>query len=164
MKNFIFLLLILTIAAFLLLPRVGNILNFQETHGFLKIESIPEGASVFVDEKQVGATPVVGIDVSVGVHKVRLLHNSFFWEGKVETANNTETFIKRILGPNSAFSSGVIISYQKTKNGSNNPGLAITAKPEGVKVFFKEEEYQAPVVLDKVSAGKHKLKFVLDGY
>ncbi len=174
MKKIIFLSLILTILVFLLLPRVGNIFNPQETYGFLKIESVPENANVFVDEKQVGVTPWESNKVEAGLRKIRLTVDNTDWEGKVEVAAGTETLVKRILGPSQNFSGGLVVSYQKTKNGNSSPSLAITAKPAGVKVLIDSKEYETPAVLDKVlagsagrpadSAGKHKLKFVLDGY
>lgn len=164
MKSFTILLLILTISAFLLLPRISSFLNPQETYGSLKVESVPNSVSVFVDDKEIGVTPLKGISVEAGIRKIKLVRNGVNWEGKIEVSAGTETFVKRILGPGDNFSGGSIVSYQKTKNGSTSPSLAITAEPEGVEVFINEKEYQVPVVLDKTLAGQHKLKFVLEGY
>ncbi|MBM4401820.1 MAG: SH3 domain-containing protein [Candidatus Cloacimonetes bacterium] len=149
---------------FFLIPRILNFFNPKITYGSLRVESIPNEASVLVDEKEVGVTPWQESKIKEGVHKIKLISGNLSWEGKIEVSSGTETFVKRILGPSPSFSGGISVSCQKTKNGFNNPGLAITAKPERVMVSVNEKEYQTPIVLDGISTGRRKIKFAFNGY
>lgn len=60
--------------------------------GTLSIRSVPSGASVWVDQKPMGATPLVGLQIHAGSHAIRIDHAGFRrWSAAVRVPANTRT-------------------------------------------------------------------------
>ncbi|HSR10815.1 MAG TPA: serine/threonine-protein kinase [Thermodesulfobacteriota bacterium] len=66
---------------------------------FLKVESTPEGAQIFVDGSFRGTTPG-RLEVAAGKHEVRVVLGGYYdWEAQVEPAENSEFPLKVNLAP-----------------------------------------------------------------
>ena len=68
--------------------------------GVLKVDSVPEGADVYVDHRYVGMTPLRVPDLPRGTHRVGLILAGYVeWSTDVEISNNRVTTISAPLVP-----------------------------------------------------------------
>ena len=69
----------------------------EQRVGSLKIESIPEGADVFVDDKRHGKTPMTILDLEVGQHTLVLKSSSGTVTRRFTIKNNTTTILSESI-------------------------------------------------------------------
>ncbi len=69
----------------------------EQRVGSLKVESIPEGADVFVDDKRHGKTPMTILDLDVGQHTLVLKSGSGTVTRRFTIKNNTTTILSESI-------------------------------------------------------------------
>jgi hypothetical protein len=69
----------------------------EQRVGSLKVESIPEGAEVFVDEKRHGTTPMTILDLEVGQHTLVLKSTAGTVTRRFTIKNNTTTMLSESI-------------------------------------------------------------------
>lgn len=114
----------------------------------LTVNSKPPGARVFVDEVDVGKTPVEIGELSIGNHTVQVVlekHHTF--SEKIVIQKNTSVNIVAILTP--------------VVNGM----LSVDSTPSGAGVYIDDIKVgKTPFRSDQLADGKHKITLELDDY
>lgn len=94
----------------------------------ISILSVPEGATVFLDEKEVGKTPYEDKNLEVDQIDVRLEKMGASWAGKVKLNQQTVTIVNRDLAQDAASSAGEILTLEKGR------GMTIISNPSDSEV------------------------------
>ncbi len=134
--------------------------------GILKVASTPT-ASVFLDNKHVGRTPVETSVVS-GEYTIRLVPESTTqtlssWQGNVRIASGILTWVNANLGE-SEFTTGVDTIWLE-KITSKLAEVSVTTNPDGAMVSLDgETKGISPLSIPNVSAGDHMLAIASSGF
>lgn len=115
--------------------------------GAIEVDSVPQGAKVYVDDAYVGDTPLKPTEVVPGKHKIRLElegYRPYETEAVVEPKRSTRLFAKL-----------------ERKAGA----LEVVSVPEGASVFI-DGKYAGvtPFKVDELAAGEHEVRVVMRGY
>lgn len=79
-------------------PRQRGVAVARPFIGTLSIRSVPSGASVWVDQKPMGSTPLVGLRIRAGSHAIRIEHAGFQkWSAAVRVPADTRTDVAATL-------------------------------------------------------------------
>lgn len=114
--------------------------------GSLIVTSQPSQATVYVDGKEKGTTPLQLAKLSVGNHEVYVRREGFQAAGKkVEIKENTEV--------EADFKLSTICKVRFT-----------TTAPSGTKIYMDGKSIGESPVTVEVSAGKHRLKATAEGF
>ncbi|MBI2600285.1 PEGA domain-containing protein, partial [Candidatus Daviesbacteria bacterium] len=89
----------------------------------ISILSVPDSATVFMDNQEVGKTPYDNNDLEVKEYNVKLDRDGVFWQGKVKLSAGTVTIINRDLASDQASSSGEILSLDRGR------GMTVISNP-----------------------------------
>jgi hypothetical protein len=120
-----------------------------EGYGQLTITSIPEGASIYLDDRYKGNAPLTLTKIFVGPHKLRLDSSGYEdWEEyiSISSLQKKEINIKLIA-----------------KTGDTS--VRVTTDPKGAAVYLDSVYMgEGPITLKKVAPGKHLLKVSKKGY
>ena len=115
--------------------------------GWIIIESVPSGASVYINDEFVGNTPLEGYKQAYGKYSYRLEHPNYHPEsGTIDL--NTGRFEKKVtFSP--AFGA-----------------ISVTSEKQGAKVLLdgKDTGKVTPCTLDEVPSGQHSITLQLDMY
>jgi len=122
------------------------IANLEKALGFIKVETNPEGAEVFVDGESRGFTPVEIDGLTIGEHEILIKKSGYrSIERKVEVTDE-----------------GVVIS-ELLEEGFGD--VIIASKPKKAKVIFDgEEKGETPLSINDVPLGKHWITLKKLGY
>ena len=125
--------------------RIG--VTLASAPGKIEVRSEPPGAKVFIDDAEVGVTPLVVEAAAVGPHKVRLLladHADWSQEVTVKPAG-----------------AAVIVGTL-----SGLPGaLEVVSTPAGGTVFVDgRERGVTPLALPDLALGEHEVRVAKEGY
>lgn len=116
----------------------------EENEGELTINAMP-WANVYIDGKPYGTTPKTIENMKAGMHKVRLENPNFpAWETKVNISKNKTAKVSYKFG-----------GFGK---------LVINASPWGNVYLDGALKGQTPLTIEKVTAGKHQIKVVKEGF
>ena len=119
----------------------------EDKFGSLEIKSVPEGATVFLNDKKVGQTPYTKDKITFGKHKIKLMKEGY------------KTLVEQVtIDKEKKFSQ----EYNLEK-----PVGSIDVKegPKGAKIFLNEKEKgKVPCLLKDIPPGKYLLEIKLDGY
>lgn len=122
--------------ALLILPGVG------EKAG-LRVSSMPEGAKVFVNEKEVGQTPYENTTLTNKEYTIRVSENEAQWQGKVKLNFGTMTIINREISKNTTMAIGEVLSLEKGK------GVTVLSSPNTADIEIEGKYYgKTPLHLD----------------
>jgi len=120
---------------------------FSMATGDIFVNSQPVGATVFLDGKNVGTTPLPVYKIPQGKHTLKI------------TLKDQQEVIKEIEikpGPTKT----IHIVFQEREG-----GLSVTSTPSGAKVFLDEVYVgKSPVNLKLVLSGKHTINVTMEGY
>lgn len=146
-------LLLLLISIVILSVRFGgigikNIIGNNEKSG-INVLSMPDGAQVFLDEKEVGKTPFEDKNLTGKEYILRIQKDQLNWEGKVNLISGTITVVNRELALDIASSAGEILTLEKGK------GVTIVSNPGGADVEIDGKNMgKTPVALN-IDSGEH---------
>ncbi|MBI4688768.1 MAG: PEGA domain-containing protein [Nitrospirae bacterium] len=120
--------------------------DFQ-TGGTLSVISDPAGATVYLDGKAIGATPILIKDVFVGDHTISILKT-----GYIESTQKITVKADEITDMNLRLSR---ITFD----------VKVSSVPEKAEVFWDEAaKGETPFIIENVSTGLHRIRVVKEGY
>lgn len=155
--------LVLTvISALLLLTRlidfgIQSLVGAQKVRG-LNVLSMPAGATVYLDDAEVGKTPFEDKNLSSGEHSLKVEKNGFSWQGKVKLNLGTVTVVNRDLGKDSSSSSGETLMLER------GSGLTVISSPDGASVEINGKAYGSSPVSIKLPSGEYLLTLSKPNY
>ena len=119
----------------------------QKASGSINIKSTPEGAKVFIDDKEVGITPTVLSSIPIGAHDIVVQSVGHeCWKKSIIVKKEKELSLNAVLQVNI---------------GSIN----IESNPENAIIFIDGNEVgKAPKRFTDINAGIHEVEVVLEGY
>ncbi|MFA5859282.1 MAG: PEGA domain-containing protein [Elusimicrobiota bacterium] len=137
------------------------VLQLREKPGAVYVESTPNGAKVYIDNKYYADTPRKIPDISAGVHTVKVLLNDYkeYTEttevkgGKTVCITSTLEFDKRTI---------VSVNHGEEKSIA---GISVTSTPKDAKVYI-DDQYRAttPCIITDIPLGIHNIRVVRNGY
>lgn len=143
-----------------------KLLGGGSKEGVLKVQSMP-AASVFVDNKHVGRTPVE-TKVAAGDYTIRLVPETTTqsiasWQGSVKIASDILTYVNASLGE-SEFATSVETMWLE-KISSKLAEVSLTTNPDGATASLDgETKGITPISIPNVSAGDHGLAIASPGF
>lgn len=153
------LLLLLTIFVY------GSMVSFvSAATGIIEIYSEPSGAKVYIDGTYVGKTPYQNVEISTGVHKIRIELNkdypTQYWDVIIDAISpQTKTFHFK-TGPGGHFSGKEMEQEAEKYKGS----AQFASIPTGATVYINgEQKKKTPIGFADVPVGKYNIEFRLNG-
>ncbi len=164
--------LVILFAGFVIFTLVSVFLLKKEHDPELKILSSPN-ATVTLDGKIIGKTPLDGFVVSAGEHMLILKADGVatetaMWQGKISAFKNSKTYVDRELGESDISSSGVVFWVRKSEKKLDRKdvgAIEITTDPIGTIIYLDNDEKGiAPLVMENVPAGEHEISAYSPGF
>lgn len=132
-------------------------LGFKPTSG-ISILSEPAGATVFLDEKQVGQTPFEDKNLQVKDYTVRLEKGKAVWRGKVKLTSGTVTVVNRELASDLSSAAGETLTLDKGR------GLTVISSPGEALVEIDGKSYGKTPVTANIGNGEHTILVSYQNY
>jgi hypothetical protein len=140
--------------------------------GRVLVRSTPSGATVFLDGKEQGTTPVAVRELERGAHRLRLEHDGYapVERSIVITASQPAQSIIVPLTEARATASGGTRSSTPVPTtpatlGHYSGTLVIESKPPGAKVYVDNKlAGTTPLTVPNLPAGSHAVRLERDGY
>jgi hypothetical protein len=147
-------------------------LTSDASPGRLLVRSTPTGATVFVDGREHGRTPIAVRDLARGAHRVRLVRDGYapIERRVVITASRPAQSILVPLAAARATASGGTRSTPSSASMPSTMGrftgdLVIESKPPGARVYVDNRlAGTTPLSLQNMPAGSHAVRLERDGY
>ncbi len=115
----------------------------------ISVLSNPDGATVFLDGKEMGKTPFEDKNLEVSDYLVKIEKDQVIWQGKISMVAGTITVINRDLSKDISGSSGEILTLKKGK------GVTIVSNPTDASIDIDGKIFgKTPQTLDIVP-GEH---------
>lgn len=109
----------------------------------IRISSIPDGADVEINGKNMGKTPFENLDLKLGETTVKLKYKDIVWQKKIEMNNGTVTMINRDLSSDPLSQAGEVLSLTK------GSGVSLLSFPDGADVEINGKNMgKTPLLLD----------------
>lgn len=161
MKKTIFLSLF-CISLIVVMVRFGNQLLSTflgtQTNAGIRVLSAPEGATVFIDSKEVGKTPYEDNNLSSKEYNIGVKAPDGVWQGKVKLNGGTLTIINREIFKEPTNQSGEILTLV------SGSGVTVLSSPTGALVEIDGKSYgQTSTHLD-LSVGEHTFGISKEGF
>lgn len=115
----------------------------------ISVLSIPEEATVFLDEREVGKTPYEDKNLEHKEYIVKLEKEGASWQGKVKMIAGTLTIVNRDLARNQASSSGEILTLDRGR------GMTVISNPTEAQVEIDGKVYGKTPISINLSSGDH---------
>lgn len=152
-KVIIWILVILSLAA--LLVRFSNpieeiVFGIRAKSG-ISVLSTPDGATVSIDEKEVGKTPYDNKDLSVKEILLKIEKDKLHWQGKVSLGAGVVTVVNRDLAKDSSSSAGEVLNLKRGK------GMTVISNPSEADVEVDGKSYGKTPVSFEIDSGEHIL-------
>lgn len=162
-------LILVVISTFLLLirfsgPSIETLLGVKKQSG-LNVTSSPEGATVFLDEVEVGTTPYENKNLEPKEYNIEIQKDQMKWQGNVKLVSGTVAVINRDLSFDSPAGEVLILISGRGITVISNPSdadLEINGKPSGktpLTVNLESGEYT--ISLSRPSYLKRSIKATL---
>ncbi|OLC84697.1 MAG: hypothetical protein AUH72_01105 [Acidobacteria bacterium 13_1_40CM_4_65_8] len=140
--------------------------------GRLLVRSTPAGATVFVDGREHGRTPVAIRDLSRGAHRVRLVRDGYAPAERrvvITPSRPAQSIVVPLAAPRATASRGTRSTIPAPSSpatmGRYSGDLVIESKPPGAKVYLDNKlAGTTPLSLPMVPAGSHAVRLERDGY
>ncbi len=141
------LLILVTISITILFIRLTSFIMDQYFHVSgktgIRISSVPDGADVEINGKNVGKTPFEDLNLETGEVLIKLKHQNIIWQKKIAMNDGTVTTINRDLSTDSLSSAGEVLSLTK------GSGVSILSFPDGADVEINGKNVgKTPLLLD----------------
>jgi hypothetical protein len=136
------------------------------------VRTIPAGAQVSVDGKDVGRTPATVRDLVRGPHRVRVTRDGYVVQERrvvISTsrpAQSVNIALPRAVVPPPAAKAAPAATASAGAAASRLPGaLEVDSRPAGAKVYLDGKLVgDTPLSLPAVAAGEHTVRLEHDGY
>lgn len=137
--------------------------------GAVRIESLPR-STVFINEKEVGQTPLLKEKMLVGEYNIKLVPKTQFgeelspWQTKIKIIDGTLTYISRGIAPSEDQSSGQILMLARLSS-EQSAELAVVASPDDANISMDGlDRGKAPLVLRDLTVGDHQVVVSKEGF
>jgi hypothetical protein len=135
---------------------------YTPAQGTLRIKSNPLGSVITLENKQIGTTPYKE-GVSPGDHVLRLINNTgnnkLAWEKAISITPSGQTEVNLDFGPSDFFNAGEILQSDIGE------GLLISTEPAESEIVIDDTPMgKAPLYIDTLNPGKHKLRINKPNY
>lgn len=148
---------LLSISIRFAIKPISEALGYQIKSG-IKITSTPD-ATVFINGKEAGKTPFQDENLKVGEVEVNLMSEGAYWRGNVNLHAGTLSVVNRELAPDTASSSGEILTLDSGK------GVIITSSPNNTEVEIDGKVYgKTPISVADLLPGEHTFILSREGY
>lgn len=115
----------------------------------ISILSTPDGATFFLDGKEMGKTPFEDKSLDVRDYLVKIEKDQAIWQGKISLVAGTVTVINRDLSKDISSSAGEVLTLKKGK------GITIISNPDGSSIEIDGNTFgKTPQALD-IASGEH---------
>jgi hypothetical protein len=135
--------------------------------GRLVVRSTPADASVKIDGRARGATPITVRDLPLGVHSVEVSHAGFATRTEQVTLT-ASTFSKTLtldLQPQPQAQTQAQAPASAGRSGAGAGSIYLDSRPAGARILLDGKDAgKTPATLPDVKAGSHRLRFELAGY
>lgn len=119
-------------------------------------------AKIYVNDKEIGETPLENFVVKKGNNKVKLESDGKTYETTISFLAGSPTLVKRDLGTDEVFSGGLDLWYEKSASANS---LSVISEPSEAVVFIDGTEAgKTPFSTDKLSAGSYDVRLEKEGY
>jgi len=157
----------------LLLVIVGIIVTVVRSRapkqGELKVESLPS-ASVFLDEKHIGRTPIgkTSYKINAGEYTLKITPDTGAvtlanFEEKIKISPNTLTYVDVLLSESDLTTSSYVLWLEKMTGKKSE--LSIVSTPDGANILLDDEPKGAtPIIISDITPGDHTLSVVSRGF
>jgi hypothetical protein len=140
--------------------------------GSVVVKSTPAGATVLVDGKDYGRTPLTVRDLAPGAHRVQVARDGFASEERRLTitaaksqALNLQLVRARPVSPASTKPSTAAAAAPVVAGGRVPGPLVVESRPPGAKVFVDGRLVgTTPTSLAGLAAGEHAVRLEHEGY
>jgi serine/threonine protein kinase len=141
--------------------------------GRLVVHSTPPGATVVVDGKEVGVTPLTQRDLTAGTHLVRVTHGGYISVERhvaITDAKPSQSIAIELERANverrpTAPAAPAAAPAAKPVPGAGRGTLVVESRPAGAEVFMDGKLVgTTPLVLESVPSGEHAVHLDRQGY
>lgn len=144
---------LVVISLLVLLMRFGEkgaetLLGIRKMSG-INILSLPDQATVLLDNKEVGKTPYEDQNLNPREYSIKIEKDQLVWQGKVRLNPGRVTVVNRELAKDQASSAGEVLTLEK------GSGTTIISNPAGAEVEVDGKSYGATPISLKLNSGEH---------
>jgi serine/threonine protein kinase len=135
--------------------------------GRLIVRSTPADATVKIDGRARGATPITVRDLALGAHTIEVSHAGFATrtEHVTLTAAAASKTLALDLQPQPAAPAQAQPPAPAGRSGAGVGSISLESRPAGARIFLDGKDAgKTPTTLPDVKAGAHRLRFELTGY
>ena len=152
--------------------QVGRSGGVPDRSGRVLVRSTPSGATVFLDGKEQGTTPVAVREIDYGAHRIRLEHDGYAPVERsivISASQPAQSIIVPLAEARATASGGTRSSTPVPATpatlGHYSGTLIIESKPPGAKVYVDNKlTGTTPLSVQNVPAGSHAVRLERDGY
>lgn len=146
--------------------KLATALPKKTVFSALGVNTIPE-SQVFLDEKELGKTPLENDKLFPGEYTLRLLPETIAsfssWERKIKLNPRLQTYVNYIFGASEKESAGEILTLEKT--GAKKGEIVVLSDPDGANVSLDgQNQGIAPKAISGFETGKHEISLSFPGY
>lgn len=162
--------LLFTVILLVLIGFVIHVIkNRAPKQGELKVESDPS-ASVFLDDKHIGRTPIgkTSFKVNTGEYLLKITPDSGInqmvdWQEKIKIGSNVLTYVNVTLSESELTTSSYVLWLEKISGKQGE--LYLTTTPDAATVLFDDEmKGTTPMSISDVEPGDHTITLVSRGF
>ena len=149
------LLLLLLISVLVLVMRYSSLLlesvfGIRERAG-ISVLSRPDGATVYLDDTEVGKTPYDDKNLQPKVYSIKIEKDQVRWAGKVKLTNETLAIVSRDLAQDQASSSGEILTLEKGR------GMTVISNPSQGEIEIDGQSFGKSPQSIQLQPGEHTI-------
>jgi hypothetical protein len=169
MKQKVFFLVGFIIVIALIAGTIRMVTGRAPKQGDLRVESVP-AASVFLDNKHIGRTPVgaTTYKVDAGEYTLKIVPESATtqyasWQGKVRINPNVLTFVSSTLAESELASAVDVLWLEKISG--KKAEISVTTTPDSASVMLDDEvKGMTPITIPDIDPGNHTLTISSQGF
>lgn len=169
MKQKIFFLIGTLVFVGIIISVVKMVSGKSGKQGDLRVESNPT-ASVFLDNKHIGRTPIgeSSYKVDAGEYTLKIVPESgstqfASWQGKITVGPNLLTYVKADMSE-SELSTAVDVLWLEKISGKKSE-ISVTTMPDSATVLLDDEtKGMTPLIISDVTPGSHTLTITSQGF
>lgn len=122
-----------------------------KTKGGMSILSIPDGATIFLDGKEVGKTPYENKDLDVREYSVKIEKEEASWQAKVNLIAGTLIVINRDLAKDPSSLAGEVLTLDRGR------GITVISNPSESNIEIDGKSYGKTPITINIEPGEHTI-------